>query len=148
MRYGVYFVELCMIFDAMVDIVGGDFGPADSNGRIFLKKIVSVPDEGFTDVSDGSFDKFMDLLKAKKETYLQETRRLRSEFDDRETAVQAQIDQVRDSKTKLEQTQVMKSKQIVSEHTTAEPALVGSDRRFPSDFGNCLRIWSLSVVTL
>lgn len=84
-----------------------------------IKKLSTKYDiEGYSrgSLSDEQYRAFMDLIRGKIETLLEDGKKVKMEFEDKDANMQQKLDDVRDKKTKLEQNERLK-RDLMTENT-------------------------------
>nr|XP_022328065.1 DNA repair protein RAD50-like isoform X1 [Crassostrea virginica]XP_022328067.1 DNA repair protein RAD50-like isoform X1 [Crassostrea virginica] len=84
-----------------------------------IKKLATKYDiEGYRkgELTDEQYRTFMDIIKTKIESLLEEGKKVKVEFDEKDSNMQQKLDDVRDKKTKLEQNERLK-KDLITENT-------------------------------
>ncbi|XP_070557933.1 DNA repair protein RAD50.L-like [Ptychodera flava] len=86
--------------------------------------------EGFENVplSDHQVSRFMETMKRRLENCIEEAKINKRQYEDKESAMQKQIDDLRDTKTKLEHTEKMKKQTIAKNKQELQTIVTDLDR--------------------
>ncbi|XP_061165388.1 DNA repair protein RAD50-like [Saccostrea echinata] len=84
-----------------------------------IKKLATKYDiEGYSrgEMSDEQYRAFMDIMRTKIETLLEDGKTVKADYEEKDTSMQQRLDEVRDKKTKLEQNERLKTN-LMTENT-------------------------------